>query len=93
MRNRIAVAAFVLTCFALAPAKAQIVQGTIGAGPSTITVEEARDIAVANGVVSIRKIELDEGLWKIYGDDPAGRRVEMKIDPHSGVIAQLNRFY
>ena len=88
MRNRIAIAALMLTCLAVPPATAQ----TVGLGTPLITVDEARDIAVMNGVVSIRKIEFDEGLWKIYGRDVSGRRVEMKIDPRTGVIAQLERF-
>ena len=89
MRNRIAILALMLTCFAIpSGAKAQ----TVGVAPPLITVDEARDIALVNGVVSIRKIEFDEGLWKIYGRDEAGRRVEMKVDPRSGQIAQLERF-
>ena len=88
MRNPIALAALVLAFFSVAPVQAQ----TVGVAPAFITVDEARDIALVDGVVAIRKIEFDEGLWKIYGRDAAGRRVEMKIDPRSGQIAQLERF-
>ena len=90
MRNPIAIAALVLTCFAVTPSKAQ----TVGLGYASpmVTMDEARDIAFVNGVVAIRKIEFDDGMWKIYGRDVSGRRVEMKVDPRSGQIAQLEKF-
>jgi hypothetical protein len=88
MRNPIAIAALVLTCFTVTPSKSQ----TVGLGSPMVSMEEARDIALVNGVVAIRKIEFDDGLWKIYGRDVAGRRVEMKVDPRSGAIAELERF-
>lgn len=88
MRNSIAITALVLTCFAVTPSKAQ----TVGLGSPMVTMDEAHDIALANGVVAIRKIEFDDGLWKIYGRDVSGRRVEMKVDPRSGQIAELERF-
>jgi hypothetical protein len=90
MRNSIAITALVLTCFAVTPSKAQ----TVGVAVESplITMDGARDIALVNGVVAIHKIEFDEGLWKIYGRDVSGRRVEMKVDPRSGQIAELERF-
>ncbi len=88
MRYRIATAALALACLAAAPAVAQ----TVGAGSPTVSVDEARDIAAFNGVVMIRKIEFDDGVWKVEGRDRADRRVEMKIDPRTGEIAELERF-
>ena len=88
MRNSIAIAAVSLLCFAAVPASAQ----TVGVGPPMVTVSDARDIAVSAGVLYIRKIELDDGKWKVQGRDQGGRRVEMEIDPRTGNIAQLERF-
>ncbi len=88
MRYRIASAAFALACLAAGPAVAQ----TVGAGSPMISVDEARDIAAFNGVVLIRKIEFDDGVWKVEGRDRADRRVEMRIDPRTGEIAELERF-
>jgi hypothetical protein len=89
MRKPLACLALTLTCLTGAPAIAQ----TIGAGPPVmVTVDDARDIAAFNGVVLIRKIEFDDGLWKIEGRDRADRRVEMRIDPRSGEVAELERF-
>jgi peptidase YpeB-like protein len=89
MQNRIAIAALLLTCLAVPPAtRAQ----TVGVAPPLLSVGEARDIAVMNGVIYIRKIEYDERRWKVQGRDQAGRRVEMQIDPLSGEVIELNRF-
>jgi hypothetical protein len=77
-----------------AMAQAAVVYGpppAVYAGP--VTAAEAQDIAAVNGVVAIRKIERDEGLWKIRGRDVGGARVEMKIDIASGAIVQLERYY
>ncbi len=92
MRYRLATAALALACLAAAPAVAQSYDETTGAGSPQVSVSDARDIAAFNGVVSIRKIEFDDGLWKIQGRDRADRRVEMSIDPRTGEVAQLERF-
>jgi Peptidase propeptide and YPEB domain len=58
-----------------------------------VTADVAQDIAVGNGVIAIRKIEFDDGAWKVEGRDREGRRVEMKIHPTTGEILRLERFY
>lgn len=88
MQNRLAVVALAFACLAGPPALAQ----TVGVGTPFITVDDARDIALANGVIAIRKIEFDDGQWEVEGRDRADRRVEMKIDPRTGEVAQLERF-
>jgi len=88
MRYQIAAAALALACLAGQPVVAQ----TTGAGSPMIGAVEARDIAAFNGVVLVRKIEFDDGVWKVEGRDRADRRVEMRIDPRTGEVAQLERF-
>ena len=89
MRHRIAVVTLVSACIA-APlgATAQ----TVGVAPPVMSVDDARDIAVMNGVIAIRKIELYDGKWKVEGRDQSGMRVEMQINPRTGEIAHLERF-
>jgi Peptidase propeptide and YPEB domain len=89
MRHRIASIALLSACIA-APLGAMA--QTVGVGTPLISVGEARDIAVMNGVLYIRKLESDDGKWKVQGRDQAGHRVEMEIDPRSGEIAHLERF-
>jgi Peptidase propeptide and YPEB domain len=82
--------AMLLTVLALAaPAAAQNVIFVPGTG---VTAAVAQDIAVGNGVIAIRKIEFDDGAWKVEGRDREGRRVEMKIDPSTGEIIKLERY-
>ena len=92
MRTRVTTIVLLSACIA-APlgAMAQTV-GVAPPAPTTMSVDEARDIAVMNGVVAIRKIELYDGKWKVEGRDQAGHGVDMQIDPRTGEIAHLERF-
>jgi hypothetical protein len=65
---------------------------TVGSGNPSITVDDARDIAAMNGVIIIRKIDFYDGEWHVEGRDRADRHVEMKIDPRSGEVSQLERY-
>jgi len=90
MRTWIVIPAMLLACLALSPpATAQNIIFVPGAG---VTASVAQDIAVANGVIAIRKIELDDGAWKVEGRDREGRRVEMNIQPRTGEIIMLERY-
>jgi peptidase YpeB-like protein len=89
MRHRIAAISLVSACIA-APLGAMA--QTVGVAPPVMSVDEVRDIAVMNGVIAIRKIELYDGKWKVEGRDQSGMRVEMQIDPRTGEIAHLERF-
>jgi len=71
------------------PGAAQSVIFVPGGG---VTADVAQNIAVGNGVIAIRKIELDDGAWKVEGRDREGRRVEMKIHPGTGEIIKLERY-
>jgi hypothetical protein len=87
---RTLIPATLLASLAMAtPAAAQNVIFVPGTG---VTAAVAQDIAVGNGVIAIRKIEFDDGAWKVEGRDREGRRVEMKIDPSTGEIIRLERY-
>jgi hypothetical protein len=90
MRKFITTAAFLITLGAASPVAAQEV---VYAPPLPITSLEAQDIAAMNGVIAIREMELDEGMWKIKGRAANGARVEMKIDRGTGAIVELERYY
>jgi len=91
MRIRIALPAALIAGMALwsLPASAQ----TVGVFVPPLSAAQAQDIAVANGVIAIRKIEFYDGAWKVEGRDREGRRVEMKIHPATGEIIRLERYY
>ena len=76
----------------LAMATPAAAQNVIFVPATGVTAAVAQDIAVGNGVIAIRKIEFDDGAWKVEGRDREGRRVEMKIDPSTGEIIRLERY-
>jgi hypothetical protein len=85
---RTVISAILLVSLAVSPYAAA--QGTY---VPAISVAQAEDIAVVNGVIAIRKIEFNDGAWKVEGRDREGRRVEVKIDPGTGEIIRLERYY
>jgi hypothetical protein len=90
MRTWIVIPAMLFAHLALStPAASQSVIFVPGTG---VTADVAQDIAVGNGVIAIRKIELDDGAWKVEGRDREGRRVEMKIHRSTGEIIKLERY-
>ena len=57
----------------------------------SVTVEDVRAIAFDKGIVEIKEIELDDGLWEVEGWDPDGRKVEMKVDAGPGAVVKIER--
>jgi hypothetical protein len=89
MRAWIMIPAILFACLASPPhAAAQ----TVGVYVPGVSAAQAQDIAAINGVIAIRKIEFDDGAWKVEGRDREGRRVEMKIHPGTGEIIRLERY-
>ena len=91
MLTRIALPAALYAALALSPLPAAA--QTVGVFVPPLSAAQAQDIAVANGVIAIRKIEFDDGTWRVEGLDRENRRVEMKIHPTTGEILRLERFY
>lgn len=40
----------------------------------------------AAGYTNIHDVDYDDGVWKAEADDPAGKDVEVRIDPRTGAI-------
>jgi uncharacterized membrane protein YkoI len=56
-----------------------------------LTVDDVRDMAFAKGVVTIKEIELDDGIWEVEGRDVGGRKIEIEVDARSGEIVKIKR--
>jgi uncharacterized membrane protein YkoI len=56
-----------------------------------LTVDDVRDMAFAKGVVTIKEIELDDGIWEVEGRDAGGHKIEIKVDAASGEIVKIKR--
>jgi uncharacterized membrane protein YkoI len=48
-------------------------------------------MAFDKGVVTIKEIELDHGIWEVQGRDAGGHKIEMKVDALSGEIVKIRR--
>ena len=51
-----------------------------------ISQERALEIAAAQGVASVREVEIDDGAWKVEGRTAEGREIEVEIDMHTGAV-------
>ena len=40
----------------------------------------------AAGYTNVHDVDYDDGMWKAEGDDPAGKDVEIRLDPRTGEI-------
>lgn len=47
---------------------------------------DVRAQLAAAGYVNIHDVDYEDGIWNAEGDDPAGRDVELKIDPDTGEV-------
>ena len=95
MRTILAIATLLFSSlFAVPSCGAQpvgVAPPTVMVEPGQLGVDVARNIAVMNGMVDIRKIEFYDSNWHVDGRDASGRHVWMTIDPRSGTIAYLGR--
>jgi hypothetical protein len=55
-------------------------------GAPTITKESVMAMLLAAGYTNLHDVEFEGGVWKAEGHDPAGKDVELKIDPNTGKI-------
>jgi uncharacterized membrane protein YkoI len=56
-----------------------------------VDIEQIRFMAFDKGIVKLDKVELDDGVWEVEGEDARGREIEMKVDARSGRIIKLER--
>jgi hypothetical protein len=56
-----------------------------------VTIDDVRNIAISRGIVVIKDVDLDDGVWEVVGFDPTGAKIKMKVDAWSGAIIKLKR--
>jgi len=47
---------------------------------------DVRAALSAAGYTNIHDVDYEDGIWNAEGDDPAGKDVELKIDPNTGKV-------
>ena len=60
-------------------------------GAQHLTIDDVCNMALGRGVVTIKEIELDHGIWEVQGRDAGGHKIEMKVDALSGEIVKMRR--
>lgn len=61
------------------------------ATPQTVTLEQAIDIARAQGIVEFLKIERDDGKWEMEGCDATAHELEVDIHAQSADLLKIKR--
>jgi uncharacterized membrane protein len=56
-----------------------------------ITIEDVRTMAFDKGILALKEIGLDHGIWKVQRRDASGRKIEMRVDAASGEIVKMRR--
>jgi hypothetical protein len=56
-----------------------------------VSVDEARDIGFHYGIVVIKDIDLDDGVWEVVGFDAYGAKIKVWVDAWSGAIVKIKR--
>jgi len=48
-------------------------------------------MAFDKGILALKEIGLDHGIWKVQRRDASGRKIEMRVDAASGEIVKMRR--
>lgn len=76
----------------LAPARLQRLDDQAKAAGFAIDHMKAIEIAKANGVVTVREVDLeDNGEWKVEGRDASGREIEVELSARDGKVREVER--
>lgn len=62
--------------------------GTVFPAAQVATLSEAdvRAQLAAAGYTNVHDVDYEDGIWNAEADDPAGKDVELKIDPDTGKV-------
>ena len=56
-----------------------------------VPIDEVRNIAFSRGIVMIKDIDLDDGVWEVVGFDSYGAKIKIWVDAWSGAIIKMKR--
>jgi|GEM_PF-2170630 len=76
----------------MAPARLAKLDEQAKAADYHIMHGKAVEIAKANGLVTVREVELEHGAnWKVEGRDANGVKLEIELSGHDGKIVEIER--
>ena len=76
----------------MSPARLQRLDAQAASLGYAITHAKAIEIAKANGLASIREIDLEDNAeWKVEGRDAQGRELEVELSARDGAVRKVER--
>lgn len=74
------------------PARLQRLNAQVASLGYSITHGKAVEIAKANGIASIREVDLEDNAeWKVEGRDAQGRELEVELSARDGAVRKVER--
>lgn len=74
----------------MAPARLQRLDDRAAAAGFAINHVKAIEIAKANGVVTVREVDLEDNAeWKVEGRDAQGREIEVELSARDGKVRKV----
>ncbi len=70
---------------------AERVEGQPPSNSSLLSASQIHTILTSAGYRNIRELKFDDGFWEADATNPAGLRVELKIDPRTGTVVREER--
>jgi hypothetical protein len=61
------------------------------AAAQPVGIDDVRAMAFDKGMVNIKEVELDDGIWEVKGYDATGHKLKMEVEAWSGAIVKLKR--
>ena len=56
-----------------------------------VSIEDVRAMAFDRGIVRLKEVELDDGVWEVEGKDAYGHEIEMEVEARTGRIIKMKR--
>jgi hypothetical protein len=60
------------------------------AGVSTLSRHDVEAALETQGYTDVHDVDFDEGIWKAKADNSAGKKVKLRVDPHSGKVIGID---
>ena len=57
---------------------------------STLSKHDVEAALSTQGYTDVHDVDYDDGIWKAKADNPAGKKVKLRIDAHSGKVIGID---
>jgi hypothetical protein len=60
------------------------------AAVSTLSRHDVEAALETQGYTDVHDVDFDDGIWKAKADNSAGKKVKLRVDPHSGKVIGID---